>query len=113
MLCKKYLNTNSIIQILFGADLVWKKVGINTAKIVVMKISAKHKPETLYEGRLRVILQMQVSSHNFEPTTRTATKNKSPNRWQITNILVCFIFASKYSNIQVCIQIKLLSSLWL
>ena len=27
-----------------------------------------YKAEALYEGRLKVILQLQVSSHYFEPT---------------------------------------------
>ena len=51
MLCKKYFNTNSSIQILFGADLVWKKVGKNTAKIY--RYENLYKAETVYEGTLR------------------------------------------------------------
>ena len=32
------------------------------------KISSLYKAETVYEGRLKVILLQQVSSYDFEPT---------------------------------------------
>ena len=54
MLCKKYFNTNSNIQILFGADLVCKKVGKNTAKI--------YRYENLYKTDA-FILKPSPSSH--------------------------------------------------
>ena len=34
----------------------------------LQKFSYLYKAETVYEGRLKVILLLQVSSHDFEPT---------------------------------------------
>jgi hypothetical protein len=34
----------------------------------LQKFSSLYKAETAYEGRLKVILLLQVSSHDFEPT---------------------------------------------
>ena len=60
---------------------------------------------TAKQGRLKVILLLQVSSHDFEPTfiifclkwrilpdQTSPNKNKTPNLWHITSILVCCIF---------------------
>ena len=57
----------------------------------------------MYKGRLKVILLLQVSCHEFEPTfiifrlnwrvlPDQPKQNKSPNLWRITSILVCCIF---------------------
>ena len=54
--------------------------------------------------RLKFILLLQVSSHDFEPILlfyfvwteeycqTSPNKNKSPNLWHVTSILVCCIF---------------------
>jgi hypothetical protein len=34
----------------------------------LQKFSSLYKAETVYEGKLKVILLLQVSSHDFEPT---------------------------------------------
>ena len=41
---------------------------IQRNKIVVTKFSSLFKAEPVYEGRFKVILLLQVSSHDFEPT---------------------------------------------
>ena len=41
---------------------------IQQTKIAVTKFSSLFKAEPVYEGRLKVILLLQVGSHGFEPT---------------------------------------------
>ena len=41
---------------------------IQQTKIAVEKFSSLFKAEPVYEGRLKVILLLQASSHDFEPT---------------------------------------------
>ena len=41
---------------------------IQQTKIAVPKISSLFKAEPVYEGRLKVILLLQVRSHDFERT---------------------------------------------
>ena len=41
---------------------------IQQTKIAVTKIQLSLKAETVYEGRLKVILLLQVSSHDFKHT---------------------------------------------
>ena len=65
------------------------------------KFSFLYQSQPIYEGRLKVLLLLQVSSHDFEPTfiilveycQTSPNKNKSPNLWHVTSILVCCIFA--------------------
>ena len=37
-------------------------------KQLLQKFSSLYKAETVYEGELKVILLLQLSSHDFEPT---------------------------------------------
>ena len=62
----KWLSMLTNTPIYLGSILLVK---IQQTKIVVTKIwLSLFKAEPVYEGRLKVILLMQVSSHDFEPT---------------------------------------------
>jgi hypothetical protein len=43
-------------------------VKMQQTKIAVIKFSSLYPAETVYEGSLKIISMLQVSSHAFEPT---------------------------------------------
>ena len=55
-----------MLHLIFISKCVLSK--IQQTKIAVTKFSSLFKAEPVYEGRLKVILLLQVSSHGFEPT---------------------------------------------
>ena len=69
----------------------------------LQKFSSLFRAEPVYEGRVKVILLLQVTSHDFESSfiifclnwrilQTGPDKNKTPNLWHVASILVCCIF---------------------
>ena len=60
---KKYIYTETVIQgLLMDLYLIEPKIQ------PLQKFSSLFRAEPVYEGRLKVILLLQVGSHDFEPT---------------------------------------------
>ena len=78
-------------------------------KLALNVFSSLFKADPVYEGSFKVILILQVSSHDFEPTffinvwteeycQTSLSKNKTSKLWHVTSILVCCIFAGTVRN---------------